>query len=94
MMRDTMDVVAAYPTLAWAGVGVVLLIVEVLWTGGFFLSFAAAGLLLAGASLLRVLPAGPLWQLLIFAALGVALLPLCRWLLFSYFDRTPDINQY
>ena len=93
-MSELIGIAESYPAIVWAGVGVALLIVEILMVGGFFLSFAAAAFVVALASWLHVLNAAPLWQLVLFAALGVALTPLSRRLIVRYFDRTPDINQY
>jgi membrane protein implicated in regulation of membrane protease activity len=87
-------VIADYPVLTWAGLGVLLLVAEVLLVPGFFLSFAAAAFLVALATAFGLLPFEFLWKALIFVVVGVATIPLFRNLLRKYFDRTPDINQY
>lgn len=91
-MTAALDLVAGYPVLFWAGLGVLLLVAEVL-IPGFFLSFAAAAFGVALATALGLLPVEFLWKALIFAVIGVATIPLFRNLLRKY-DRTPDINQY
>ncbi len=93
-MTAALDLVAEYPVLFWAALGVLLLVAEVLLAPGFFLSFATAAFLVALATALGLLPVDFLWKALIFAAIGVATIPLFRSLLRKYFDRTPDINQY
>jgi len=93
-MSEIGAVFASYPVLVWAGAGVVLVIVEILSPAGFFLSFAAAGFLMALAAAVDVLPAHWLLQAVAFSALGVALIVPLRGLLRRYADRTPDINQY
>ncbi len=87
-------ILAQHPAIAWAVIGVALLIVEVLLPGGFFVSFAAAGLLLALAALAGILPAQILWQVTLYFVLGVGLIPVSRILLRRFVDRTPDINEY
>lgn len=85
---------ANHPALAWAVVGFALIIVEVLAQGGFYLPFAVSGLVMAGAAALGFFPVSILWQGVIFFALGVVLIPVCRNLLLRYSDKTPDINDY
>lgn len=85
---------AAYPVLIWAGIGVALLIVEILVPQGFFLSFAAAGFAMVLPAAAGILPEIWLWQVVLFSAMGVALIVPLRKLLRRYSDRTPDINQY
>lgn len=92
-MNEILDLVAGYPVLFWVALGLALLAIEVLLPG-FFLSFAASAFIIAGASALGLLPIGLLWKALIFAAVGVATIPLFRNLLRRYSDRTPDINKY
>lgn len=85
---------ANHPALAWAVVGVAMIIIEVLVQQGFFLPFAVSGLVAAGAAAMGFFPVSVLWQAVIFFALGVVLIPLCRNLLLRYSDKTPDINDY
>ncbi len=89
-----MEMIGTYPVAAWATLGVVLLIVEILSVTGFFVSFAAAAFLVALALLMSIAPGTLLLQALLFCVLGVALILPFRWLLRRYADRTPDINQY
>jgi len=92
-MNTILETFVAYPVLAWAGVGLALLAVEILLPQGFFLSFAAAGFLVAAFAAL----AGEVafvWLLVAFAAVGVGLILPMRLVLRRYFDRTPDINSY
>jgi membrane protein implicated in regulation of membrane protease activity len=93
-MSEIAALFASNPMLVWAGVGVVLLIVEILMPQGFFLSFAAAGFLLALAAFVGVLPTDWVWQAVLFSALGVGLIVPLRRFLRRFADRTPDINQY
>ena len=92
-MTAALELVAGYPILFWAGLGVLLLVAEVLLVPGFFLSFAAAAFLVALATALGLPPVEFLWKALIFVALGVVTIPLFRKLLRVYSDRTPDINR-
>jgi len=78
----------------WAGVGIVLLVVEVVFFGGFYLSFAAAAFAIAGLILFEVAPTTTLWKGVVFAGLGLALTPLLKTWIRRYLDKTPDINQY
>jgi membrane protein implicated in regulation of membrane protease activity len=93
-MTAALDLIALYPVLFWAGLGVALLVLEVLLYPGFFLSFAVGAFVVALGTALGLLPIELLWKTLIFAVIGVATIPLFRNLLRKYFDRTPDINQY
>jgi len=78
----------------WLGLGVLLLVVEVLMFGGFYLSFAASAFILAGLVAIGMAPADALWKGVIFAVLGVALVPPLRFWLRRRLDKTPDINRY
>ena len=73
----------------WWTVG--LVIVEVLATSGFFLSFAASALMVAAKA--AVLGASLLTDVLIFAVLGVLLVSPLRTFLRRFLDRTKDIND-
>jgi membrane protein implicated in regulation of membrane protease activity len=83
-----------YPVVVWAAIGVVFLVVEILLTIGFFLPFAAAGFLMAAGAWIGIAPEPLLLKLVVFAAIGVALIVPLRALLRRYSDRTPDINRY
>lgn len=85
---------ADYPEAAWASIGVLFLIVEILLPMGFFLSFAASGFVVAVCAYAGILPETLLMKLVVFAAIGVALIVPFRTLLRRVVDRTPDINQY
>ncbi len=93
-MNELQELLANNHALAWAVLGVLLLIAEVMATGGFFLSFSAAAFLVAGAARLSLLPHDGLWQAVIFAALGVSLILPLRRLIRRHLDKTPDINRY
>ncbi|MBM4227324.1 MAG: hypothetical protein FJ164_06220 [Gammaproteobacteria bacterium] len=93
-MSELQELLANNHALAWAVLGVLLLIAEVMAVGGFFLSFSAAAFLVAGAAGLSLLPEDSLWQAVIFAALGVSLILPLRRLIRRYLDQTPDINRY
>ena len=75
----------------WLVLAVGLVIVEVLATSGFFLSFAASALVVAAKA--TVLGASLLTDVLIFAVLGVLLVSPLRTFLRRYLDRTKDIND-
>jgi membrane protein implicated in regulation of membrane protease activity len=82
------------PGLLWGLVAVALLIVEVIMIHGFFLPWVAAAVVLAvvlGAGFLT-LPA--LWQLVAFAALGLALVMPVRRGLRGRLAKSEDINRY
>jgi len=73
-MNFVETILADYPVMAWAAVGVTFLMVAVAWAG-----FVPEPLLL---------------KLVVFAAVGVALIVPLRALLRRFSDRTPDINTY
>ncbi len=93
-MNDLLLTIMNNPPVSWAALAVILLIIEIVTPGGFFIPFAASGFLLAIAGVIGVLPQSFLLQLVIFTAIGVALIPVARKLLRRYIDKTPDINQY
>lgn len=93
-MSELQELLANNHALAWAVLGVLLLIAEVIAAGGFFLSFSVAAFLVAGAAGLSLAPADPLWQSVIFAALGVSLILPLRRMIRRHLDKTPDINRY
>lgn len=93
-MNDLLNAIMNNPTISWASFAVILLIIEIVTPGGFFIPFAASGFLLAIAGVTGILPQSFLLQLVIFTAVGVALIPVARKLLRRYIDKTPDINQY
>lgn len=93
-MSLQIGVFLAQPALIWAAVGVVLLIVEVLLSGGFFISFAAAAFLVALANWLGFAPEALVWNVAITLAIGLLLVPVFRAALRRFADRTPDINRY
>jgi membrane protein implicated in regulation of membrane protease activity len=78
----------------WALAAAVLVAVEVFVPGAFFLSFALAALAVAALTATGAVALGPLGSLLLFAALGVALIVPCRRALRRWSGRTPDINKY
>lgn len=82
------------PAIGWAILGVILLIIEIMVTTGFFIPFSISAFLAAALALLHLLPMGLLWQGLVFAVLGVCLIPICRGLLAKYLKSPPDINRY
>ncbi len=87
-------ILADYPVMAWAAVGVTFLVIEILLPNGFFLPFAAAGALMAAGAWLGFSPEPVLLKLVVFAAIGVALIVPLRALLRRFSDKTPDINTY
>lgn len=93
-MSAVSDLIAGYPVLFWVGLGIALLVVEIVLYPGFFLSFAVGAFVVALGTLLGLLPIDLLWKALIFAAIGVITIPMFRNLLRRYLDRTPDINKY
>ena len=93
-MSGIIDSVLNNPAIGWASFAAILLIIEVVSPAGFFLPFAASSLLLAAAALTGILPQSFLLQVVLFAALGLALIPVARKLLRRYSDTTPDINKY
>lgn len=93
-MSGLIDSVVNNPAISWAAFAAVLLIVEIATPHGFFMPFAASALLLTAAALTGILPQSFLLQAVLFAALGVALIPVARKLLRRYSDKTPDINKY
>lgn len=82
------------PAIGWAALGVILLIAEVFSTTSFIIPFAIAAFLTAILAWMLLLPMGLLWQGLVFAVLGAALIPVCRRVLLRFSSKTPDINQY
>ncbi len=88
------SLMAVNPATGWAIVGVLLLIAEVLLTPGFIIPFSVSAFLVALLTGFKLLPMGILWQGLVFAVLGVGLIPVCRWVLNRFSSQTPDINQY
>lgn len=88
------SILADYPIMAWAAIGVTFLVVEILLPMGFFLPFAAAGFLMALGAWAGIAPEPVLFKLVVFAALGVALIVPMRAALRRFSDRTPDINRY
>ncbi len=93
-MNFVETILADYPVMAWAAVGVTFLIVEILLIPGFFLPFAASGFLMAAGAWAGFVPEPLLLKLVVFAAVGVALIVPLRALLRRFSDRTPDINTY
>jgi len=93
-MNFIFESITNHPAISWAVIGVVMAIIEVLTPGGFFVPFAAAGIIVAVATAIGVMPESLLWQAVVFLALGLALIPVCRKLLRRYSDKTPDINEY
>jgi len=93
-MSAVLAFLLSQPWIVWATAGVALLIVEVLLTNGFFLSFAAASFILALAHAVGLAPNTLIWDVALMLAIGLALVPVCRAALRRYVDRTPDINDY
>jgi membrane protein implicated in regulation of membrane protease activity len=93
-MNAVSDLIAGYPVLFWLGLGIALLVLEIVLYPGFFLSFAVGAFIVALGTLLGLLPIDLLWKALIFAVIGVITIPLFRNVLRRYLDRTPDINKY
>jgi membrane protein implicated in regulation of membrane protease activity len=88
------DLLPSDPAILWASVGMLLLIVEVLATQGFFISFAVAAFLVALLTWAGLAPEALMLNIVIFAGLGVVLIPVSRRLLRKLSNRTPDINKY
>jgi membrane protein implicated in regulation of membrane protease activity len=93
-MSGLLEAIQHDSAVFWVLIGVALLILEVLLIGGFYLSFSAAALFLALLTGLGFAPESLLWKGVIFAVLGVALVPLFKLLLRKHLDKTPDINRY
>ncbi len=94
-MMSSFDAVFQFDSAVfWAGVGILLLVAEVIFFGGFYLSFAAAAFIMAILVWLDFLPESALWKCAIFAGLGVALVPPLKIWLRQVMDKTPDINRY
>lgn len=93
-MSSLLDLIQHDSAIFWALIGVTLLILEVLLIGGFYLSFSAAAFLLSLLIAIGLSPDSLMWKGLIFAVLGVALVPLFKLLLRKHLDKTPDINRY
>ncbi len=93
-MNPLDTILAIDPSIGWAIVGVVLLIAEIFLTSSFFIPFSVAAFIVVALTFFKLLPMGILWQGLVFAILGVSLIPLCRKLLAKFISATPDINQY
>lgn len=93
-MSALIESIAGHPALTWAVIGLIMAVIEVLAPGGFFVPFAVSGIVVAGAAAIGILPDAILWQAVLFLALGLALIPVCRKLLLRYSDKTPDINKY
>ena len=74
--------------------GLALLGIIVVNARFFFLPFATAGFLMAAGAWTGILPEPLLLKLVVFAAIGVALIVPLRALLRRFSDRTPDINRY
>jgi hypothetical protein len=69
---------ASFPWWAWLALGLILLLLEMLTPGGFYVFFFGAGAIVVGIlALLGV--AGPLWlQVVLFAIFSIASLALFR----------------
>ena len=80
----------------WAIIAVLFLIIEVIFISGFFLPFSAS----AGIVALKIYilessdRSSDIWNIFLFAVIGVALILPFRMVLRSFFDRTKDINDY
>lgn len=88
------SIAAMNPVIIWAIAGVVLLIAEVLMATSFIIPFSVAAFIVAVLTWLKLLPMGILWQGVVFALLGVLLIPVSRRLLQRFFEDKPDINRY
>jgi membrane protein implicated in regulation of membrane protease activity len=82
------------PVIGWAVAGALLLILEILQTTRFFIPFSAAAFAISVLTFFKLLPMGILWQGVVFAILGVLLIPVSRRLLQRFFEDKPDINRY
>lgn len=85
------------PLWLWLGMGVVMLIAEVLISHGFFLSLAVSGFVMAAlfGSQGPLSETQLLWQATAYAALAAVLLAPCRYVLRRFVtDDKPDINKY
>lgn len=80
----------------WAIMAVLFLIIELLFISGFFLSFSAS----AGIVALKIYilessdKTSDIWNIFLFAVIGVALIPPFRIVLRKFFDGTKDINNF
>jgi membrane protein implicated in regulation of membrane protease activity len=82
------------PAFFWLVVGLVLLGLEMLIAGSFFLSFALAGFVVAVSTLVITVEHGFLWRLAAFAIIGVVLIYPLRNALRKRVADTKDINEY
>jgi membrane protein implicated in regulation of membrane protease activity len=91
-MTSLLDFLGIESATFWALLAICLVLAEVLMTSGFFLSFAASAFVVAT----RVWYFSPshLWDVLLFAVLGVLLIVPFRYSLRRYFDQTKDINDF
>jgi membrane protein implicated in regulation of membrane protease activity len=76
----------------WAGLGVVLILVEALFIGGFFLSFSTAAFLVSLFN--YVYPVGFVASLVLFSTLGLILVYPWRILLGHLHKDKTNINDY
>ena len=80
----------------WAIIAVLFLIIEVIFISGFFLPFSAS----AGIVALKIYilessdRSSDIWNIFLFAVVGVAFILPFRLVLRRFFDRTKDINDF
>ena len=80
----------------WAIIAVLFLIIEVLFISGFFLPFSAS----AGMVALKIYifessdKSSDLWDIFLFAVIGVGLILPFRMVMRRFFDKTKDINDF
>jgi membrane protein implicated in regulation of membrane protease activity len=82
------------PGFFWVVVAFVLLGVEMLLTGGFFLSFALSAFVVALSTVVVTAEQGFLWRLVAFAVIGVVLIYPLRNALRKHAAKVKDINEY
>ena len=92
-MNSFIDTIFANAAYCWSFIGILLLIVEVLFPMGFYLSFSLSAFIISATLWFNLISTNLLWNAIDFAALGLILAPFCKRVL-QYFDKTKDINQY
>lgn len=84
-----------YAVAIWGALGMLLLIGETLGAmTGFFISFALAAFVVASLCWLIGVEFSLLQQCVVFAIMGVLLVPVCRKIFGRFTKSETDINQY
>lgn len=92
-MSSLVDIILADAANLWCAVGITLLIIEILFPNGFYISFSMGAFLIAGFLWFGFLLPNLLWNTIGFALFGLALFPVCKKIL-KFYDKTKDINEY